>query len=232
MRRARPARREAEDAADLDELAVDREDRADDAEIDREEHADGDQRHFRGLEDAEPQDEERHPGDRRDGAQGLQRRIEQAPHRLRRSLRARRARCRRPPRCRSPRARATASPRHGSRVRRCWRGPRGSRRCGSAAARGGPRQGRRGPQPPRARATRIGSRKPRSTRGSMRRRFPARWRSRESGGFLEGGRSATSLVTARSRGAGMSARCGREPAIDQRIDGGLHIVSAGMTPAS
>jgi hypothetical protein len=41
---------EAEGAADLDDLAIDREDRAHHAEIDREEHADGDQRDLRGLE--------------------------------------------------------------------------------------------------------------------------------------------------------------------------------------
>ena len=77
MRRASASARQAEDAADLDELAVDRQDRAGDAEIDREEHADRDQRHLRGLEDAEPQDEQRHPGDGGDGAQRLQGRIEQ-----------------------------------------------------------------------------------------------------------------------------------------------------------
>ena len=90
--------RETEHAADFDELAVDGEDRARDAEIDRKEHADGDERHLRGLEDAEPQDEQRHPGDGGNGAQGLQRRIEQAPHGLGWSRRARRARCRRRPR--------------------------------------------------------------------------------------------------------------------------------------
>jgi hypothetical protein len=49
--------RQAEGAADLDDLAVHREDRAEHAEINREEHADRDQRDFRGFEDAEPQDE-------------------------------------------------------------------------------------------------------------------------------------------------------------------------------
>ena len=82
MRRASRSARQPEDAADLDELAVDRQDRAGDAEIDREEDADRDQRHLRGLEDAEPQDEQRHPGDRRDRAQRLQGRIEQAARRL------------------------------------------------------------------------------------------------------------------------------------------------------
>ena len=68
--------------ADFDELAVDGEDRARDAEINGEEHADGDERHFRGLEDAEPENEQRHPGDGGNGAQSLQRRIEQTPHGL------------------------------------------------------------------------------------------------------------------------------------------------------
>ncbi len=49
-----------------------RDDGAHHAEIDREEHADRDQRDLRFLEDAEPQDEQRHPGDRGDGAQRLQ----------------------------------------------------------------------------------------------------------------------------------------------------------------
>ena len=68
---------QAEHAADLDDLAVDREHRAHDAEIDREEHADRDQDDLRGLEDAEPQDEQRHPGDRGDRAQRLQGRIDE-----------------------------------------------------------------------------------------------------------------------------------------------------------
>ena len=59
--------------------------RAIDAEIDREEHADRDQRHLRRLEDAEPQDEQRHPGDRRDGAQRLQRRIDRCGAAVRRA---------------------------------------------------------------------------------------------------------------------------------------------------
>ena len=70
---------EPEGAADLDDLAVDRQDRAHHAEIDREEHADRDQRDFRGFENAEPQDEQRHPGDRRDRAQRLHGGIEQLP---------------------------------------------------------------------------------------------------------------------------------------------------------
>ena len=53
--------------------------RAHHAEIDREEHADRDQRDLRGLENAEPQHEQRHPGDRRNRAQRLQGRIEQPP---------------------------------------------------------------------------------------------------------------------------------------------------------
>ena len=52
------------------------------AEIDREEHAERDQRQLRGLEDAEPEDEDRHPGDRGDGAQRLDRRVEQPARRL------------------------------------------------------------------------------------------------------------------------------------------------------
>ena len=72
-----------EDAADLDDLAVDRDDRAHDAEIDREEHADRDQRDLRGLEDAEPEDEQRHPGDRGNGAQRLQGRVDQPAHQRR-----------------------------------------------------------------------------------------------------------------------------------------------------
>ena len=74
-RRARQTKR----AADLDDLAIDREDRAHHAEIDREEHADRDQRDFRGFENAEPEDEQRHPGDRRNRAQRLHGRIEQPP---------------------------------------------------------------------------------------------------------------------------------------------------------
>src|SRR5260221_13809715 len=53
----------AVDAADLDELAVDLLNAAHQIEVDREEDADRDQRHLRGFEDAEPQDEERDPGD-------------------------------------------------------------------------------------------------------------------------------------------------------------------------
>ena len=66
-----------EDAADLDDLAVDRHDRTHDAEIDREEHADRDQDDLRGLEDPEPENEQRHPGDRGNGAQRLQGRVDQ-----------------------------------------------------------------------------------------------------------------------------------------------------------
>src|SRR5204862_393575 len=58
---------------------VDREDRAHHAEIDRKEHADRDQRDFRGFENAEPEDEQRHPGDRGDRPQRLHGRIEQPP---------------------------------------------------------------------------------------------------------------------------------------------------------
>ena len=66
-------------APDFDQLAVDRHDRAHDAEINRKEHADRNQRDLRALEDAEPEDEQRHPGDRRDRAQRLQGRIEKPP---------------------------------------------------------------------------------------------------------------------------------------------------------
>src|SRR5688500_6932182 len=65
--------------ADLNELAVDGKDRARDAEIDREEHAHRDERNFRRLEDAEPEYEQGHPGDGRNGAQGLKGRVEQLP---------------------------------------------------------------------------------------------------------------------------------------------------------
>ena len=74
-----PPGREAVDAPDLDEAAVDRLDAGHQVEIDREEHADRDQRDLRRLEDAEPQDEQRHPRDRRDAAQRLQHRVEQPP---------------------------------------------------------------------------------------------------------------------------------------------------------
>ena len=47
------------------------------AEIDREEHAQRDQGQLRRLENAQPQDEQRDPGDGGDGAQGLDRGIEQ-----------------------------------------------------------------------------------------------------------------------------------------------------------
>ncbi len=70
--------RQPEDTADLDDLAIDRQDRAHHPEIDREEHADRDQRDLRRLEDAEPENEQRHPGDRRNRAQRLQCRIENA----------------------------------------------------------------------------------------------------------------------------------------------------------
>ncbi len=70
---------ETEGAADLDDLAVDREDRAHHAEIDRKEHADRDQRDLRGLENAEPENEQRHPGDRGNRAQRLHGGIEQPP---------------------------------------------------------------------------------------------------------------------------------------------------------
>ena len=66
-------------------------DRAHDAEIDRKEHADRDQRDFRCLENAEPQNEQRHPGDRGNGAQRLQRRIEQPAQSAPNSRRSRRA---------------------------------------------------------------------------------------------------------------------------------------------
>ena len=111
MRRTICGAGEAEHAADLDDLAVDREHRAHHAEIDREEHADRDQRDLRGFEDAEPQDEQRHPGDRRDRAQRLQGRIEQAARERRiAGDRAERA-CR--PRRRSAKPAATRADRHG-----------------------------------------------------------------------------------------------------------------------
>ena len=66
-----------EHAADLDDLAIDRQDRAHHAEIDRKEHPDRDQCDLRGLEDAEPEHEQRHPGERRDRTQGLHGRIKQ-----------------------------------------------------------------------------------------------------------------------------------------------------------
>ncbi len=77
MRRASCSLVEAEAASDLDDLAVHGEDGAERAEIDREGDADRDQRDLRGFEDAEPQDEQRHPGDGGNGAQALQRRVEQ-----------------------------------------------------------------------------------------------------------------------------------------------------------
>ncbi len=122
MRRIIAGPREAEGAADFDDLAIDREDRAHHAEIDREEHADRDQRDFRGLENAEPQDEQRHPGDRRDRAQRLHGGIEQPARQRPNSRRRRRAPCRRAtPRPKPDARRASASPRCGARVRRCAR---------------------------------------------------------------------------------------------------------------
>ena len=66
-----------EHASDFDDLAVDRQDGAHHAEIDREEHADGDERDLGGLENSQPQDEQRNPGDRGNRAQRLQARIDQ-----------------------------------------------------------------------------------------------------------------------------------------------------------
>jgi hypothetical protein len=48
---------ETKDAADLDDLAIDRAHRTHHAQVDGKEHADGDQDDFGGLEDAKPQDE-------------------------------------------------------------------------------------------------------------------------------------------------------------------------------
>ena len=70
-------RRQAHDAAGLDQLAVAIAHGHDQSEIDREEHADRDQHDFRRLENREPEDEQRHPGDRRHIAQRLQGRVEQ-----------------------------------------------------------------------------------------------------------------------------------------------------------
>ncbi len=102
---ARPDRRKTRPTSTI--LRSTATDRAHHAEIDREEHADRDQRHLRGLEDAEPQDEQRHPGDRGDGAQRLQGRIEQAPRQRRVARRPRRAACR--PRRRGRSRRTTRS---------------------------------------------------------------------------------------------------------------------------
>lgn len=60
-------------------------DRAHQAEIDRKEYADGDQRYLGGFENAEPENEQRHPGDRGDGTQRLQAGIDEAPQPCRRS---------------------------------------------------------------------------------------------------------------------------------------------------
>ena len=100
--------RQPECAADLDDLAIDRQHRAHDAEIDRKEHADRDQRDLRGLEDAEPENEQRHPGDRRDRAQRLQRRIDQAMAERRIAGDGAQRRFRRRRRRQIPTARATA----------------------------------------------------------------------------------------------------------------------------
>src|SRR6266851_4588041 len=54
-------RRQAEDAPDLHRLAVDRQNRTEHAEIDREEAADGEQDDLRLLVNPEPQNEEWHP---------------------------------------------------------------------------------------------------------------------------------------------------------------------------
>ena len=116
-----------EGAADLDDLAVDRHDRAHDAEIDREEHADRDQGDLRGLEDAEPENEQRHPGDRGNGAQRLQGRIDQPAHQRRIAGDRAEQRCRRRRRSRSP-ATTREQRRAGMalQVRRCGRARRRS----------------------------------------------------------------------------------------------------------
>src|SRR5216684_6224356 len=67
------------DMRHLDQLAVDLLDAGHGAEIDREERAQRDQRHLRPLEDAEPQHEERDPGDADRAGRVLERRVEQAP---------------------------------------------------------------------------------------------------------------------------------------------------------
>ena len=232
MRRASAGAREAEHAPDLDELAVDREDRAGDAEIDREEHADGDQRHLRGLEDAEPEDEQRHPGDGGDGAQRLQGRIEQAADRLDGAGQGAEQRCRRRPRCRSPRARATASPRRGSRARRCsarassvatMRLGGGTRRplAQAGADRSFPGERDEDRQEKAEKHARVDA-------GAL----PGRRRSRESGGSLGRRRSALALVTALSRAQHVSARRWRSGGRRGASTAALTSASAGMTPAS
>jgi hypothetical protein len=75
MRRiiAGPERRKARPTSTI--FSIHGKDRAHDAEIDREKYPDRDQRDFRGFENAEPQDEQRHPGERGNRAQRLNSRI-------------------------------------------------------------------------------------------------------------------------------------------------------------
>ena len=167
-RRTMATRRQAEDAADLDELAVDALDGAGDAEIDREEHAHRDERHLGSLEDAEPEQEQRHPGDRRDGAQGLQGRVEQRGAGLRWPASGAHERAGGGAERRSPRGRATASPDMWSKARPSGRGRRAWRRCATAAASAGPERARphRRSHPT---ASASGSRMPSASRRARRR---------------------------------------------------------------
>src|SRR5919109_3349814 len=72
-----------EDASDLDELSIDAGDSRDEVHVDGEERADRDERDLGRLVDAEPEQEERRPRKRRDGAQRLQRRLERPLRALR-----------------------------------------------------------------------------------------------------------------------------------------------------
>ena len=100
----------------------------------------------------------RHPGDRRDGAQRLQRRIEQPAQQRRIAGDARRQACRRRRRCRSRRRPAPASPGRGPAIRRC---ARARRRCEDHRRRRHQATGRRG-----RRAPRVPSARPSATEDS------------------------------------------------------------------
>jgi hypothetical protein len=65
------------DTANFDQLAINILDAGHEIEVDREEGADRDQRDFRRLVDAQPEQQQRHPGQRWNGANRLEGRVEQ-----------------------------------------------------------------------------------------------------------------------------------------------------------
>ena len=168
--------REAKDAPDLDDLAVDVEDRPHDAEIDRKEHPDGDQRHLGGLEDAEPEDEQAEstrstapragPAASGRSAGGSAARNRQAPPPA----------CRRVPRGRSRPPCGPRSPRYGAAIRRRAPVRRTPRRCATAAAPAARPHSRRGPTSSHTTAMPTGSTSPNPARAQTARAQPDRRR--------------------------------------------------------